>query len=158
MNLQKIVPWSHGRNSPAARSVTESPVFALHREMDRMFDDFFRGFSAANGRNGAHGWPSVELRESDKEFQVLAELPGLEERDVEVTFADGVLTLKGEKRLEEANAVYTERWSGSFERQIPLSQDVDAEKIKATFKNGVLTVMLAKRAEAQRQVRRIAIS
>jgi len=158
MNLQDIVPWSRGRNSPAARSTHEIPVFALHREMDRMFDDFFRGFNAGNGRHGTQMWPSVELRETDKEFQLVAELPGLEEKDVEVTFAEGVLTLKGEKRLEEATAVYTERWSGSFERQIPLSKDVDAEKIRATFRNGVLTVVLAKRAEAQRQVRRIVIS
>ncbi len=157
MNLQDIVQWSRGRNNPVARSTNESPVFALHREMDRMFDDFFRGFNAANGRIGAQTWPSVELRETDKEFQLVAELPGLQEKDVEVTFAEGVLTLRGEKRLEEATPVYTERWSGSFERQIPLSQDVDAEKIRATFKNGVLTVVLAKRAEAQRQVRRIAI-
>jgi HSP20 family protein len=161
MNLQGLVPWSRGRNNnQVARSTNESPVFALHREMDRMFDDFFRGFDAASSRVARQQlpWPSVEVRETDKEFKVVADLPGLEERDVEITFAEGVLTLKGEKRMEEENAVYSERWSGSFERQIPLSQDVDDEKVKATFKNGVLSVMLPKKAEAQRQVRRITVN
>jgi HSP20 family protein len=157
MNLQNLVPWSRDRNA-VSRSTNDGPVFALHREMDRLFDDFFRGFDTPLRRSGMQTWPSVEVRETDKEFKVIAELPGLEERDVEITFADGILSLKGEKRMEQETSLYSERWAGSFERQIPLSQDVDDEKVKATFKNGVLTVLLAKKAEAQRQVRRIAIS
>jgi HSP20 family protein len=88
---------------------------------------------------------------------VSAELAGLEEKDVEVTFADGVVTLKGEKRLEEEAPLYTERWSGAFERQIVLGDSVDPDNVKATFKHGVLTVILAKKPEARRQVKRIAI-
>ena len=77
---------------------------------------------------------------------------------MEVTFSDGVVTLKGEKRMEEETTLYSERWSGAFERQIVLGKDVDPENVKATFKNGVLTVILAKKPEARRQVKRIEIN
>jgi HSP20 family protein len=99
----------------------------------------------------------VDVRETDSQFKVCAELPGLDEKDVEVTFADGVIKLKGEKRLEEESALYSERWAGAFERQIVLGDDVDPDNVKATFKNGVLTVILAKKPEARRQVKRIEI-
>jgi HSP20 family protein len=69
-----------------------------------------------------------------------------------------VVTLKGEKRLEEDAALYSERWSGVFERQIVLGDEVDPDNVKATFKNGVLTVILAKKPEARRQVKRIEIN
>jgi HSP20 family protein len=98
----------------------------------------------------------VDVRETDSQFKVCAELPGLDEKDVEVTFADGVITLS-EKRLEEEIALYSERWAGAFERQIVLGDDLDPDNVKATFKNGVLTVILAKKPEARRQVKRIEI-
>jgi HSP20 family protein len=161
MNLKSLVPWSRDRGNVPARFTNDSPIFAMQREMDRVFDDFFRGFGApmpGSMQSGDLGWPRVDVRENDREFKVYAELPGLEERDVEITFADGVVTLKGEKRIEDDNALYSERWAGAFERQIVLGDDVDPDKVKATFKNGVLTVVLAKRPEAQRQVKRIEIN
>src|SRR4051812_8440313 len=99
------------------------PIISMHRHMNRVFDDLLRGFEEPQPwRERALGWPRVEIRETDKEFKVFAELPGLEERDVEVTFADGVVTLKGEKRMEQGEAaLYNERWAGAFERQIVLS-------------------------------------
>jgi HSP20 family protein len=68
-----------------------------------------------------------------------------------------VLTLKGQKRLEKNDTVYSERWEGAFERMIPVGQDVDPDKVKASFKSGVLTIRLPKKPEAQRQVKRISI-
>ncbi|HEX6636059.1 MAG TPA: Hsp20/alpha crystallin family protein [Steroidobacteraceae bacterium] len=126
--------------------------------MTRMFDGFFRGFDEPLLGTRQFGWPHVDVRETDSQYKVCAELPGLEERDVEVTFADGIVTLKGEKRLEEDTALYSERWAGAFERQIVLGDAVDPENVKATFKNGVLTVILAKKPEARRQVKRIEIN
>ena len=82
----------------------------------------------------------------------------MEESDVEVTFADGVVTLKGQKRLEDDTPLYSERWSGEFERQIVIGDTVDPDNVKATFKNGVLTVILAKKPEARRDVKRIEIN
>jgi len=159
MNLKSLAPWSsRDRGNAAVRFTNDNPIVAMHREMDRIFDDFFRGIDAPLQARPQAGWPRIEVRENDKEFKVCAELPGLEERDVEITYDDGVLTLKGEKRIEQETALYNERWAGTFERQIALTQDVDPDKVKATFKNGVLTVALAKKPEAQRQVRRIEIN
>ena len=78
--------------------------------------------------------------------------------DVEVTLHDGVLTLRGEKKLERKGTLYNERWEGVFERDIPVGDDIDPDKVKATFKNGVLTIALSKKPEAQREVKRITIN
>jgi HSP20 family protein len=159
MNLRSLVPWSsRDRGNTLARYSDENPIVSMRREMNRMFDGFFRGFDEPLLGNGQFGWPHVDLRENDSQFKVCAELPGVEEKDVEVTFADGVVTLKGEKRLEEDTPVYTERWSGAFERQIVIGDSVDPDNVKATFKNGVLTVILAKKPEARRQMKRIEIN
>lgn len=159
MNLKSLVPWSSpDRGNAATRYTDDNPIWSMHREMNRLFDGFFGGMREPLLGHGQFGWPHVDVRENDSQFKVCAELPGLEERDVEVTFADGVVTLKGEKRLEEDTALYSERWSGAFERQIVLGDSVDPDNVKATFKNGVLTVILAKKPEARRQVKRIEIN
>lgn len=159
MNLKNLVPWSSpDRGSAATRYSDDNPISTMHREMTRMFDGFFRGVEEPLLGRGQFGWPHVDVRENDSQYKVIAELPGLEEKDVDVTFADGVVSLKGEKRLEEEAPLYNERWSGAFERHIVLGDDVDPEHVKATFKNGVLTVILAKKPEARRQVKRVEIT
>jgi HSP20 family protein len=159
MNLNSLVPWSdRDRANAATRHTDDDPISTMHREMTRMVDGFFRGIDEPLLGKGQFGWPHVDVRENDSQFKVSAELPGLEERDVEVTFADGVVTLKGEKRLEEDTPLHSERWAGAFERQIVVGDSVDPDNVKATFKNGVLTVILAKKPEARRQVKRIQIN
>lgn len=160
MALTDLVPWPRNRSIATSRYTEESdPFIALHREVNRMFDDFARGFGAgAPARFGLSGnWPNVEIKETDKEIRIAAELPGLEQKDVEVSLHEGVLTLKGEKKSETEGAHYTERWQGRFERSLQFGAEVDPDNVTATFKNGVLTVVLAKRPEAQSQVRRIPI-
>ncbi|AMG72550.1 Hsp20/alpha crystallin family protein [Sphingopyxis granuli] len=105
------------------------------------------------------GWPSVEISDGEKEIKVTAEVPGLEEKDIEVLLDDGVLTLKGEKRseTEDKDRQFTERFYGRFERRIPLGYEVKDDKVDARFRNGVLTVTLPKSEKAQSQVKRIAI-
>ena len=85
MNVRDLVPWSRGdrERSPATRSDSLNPVLSLHREMNRLFDDVFRGFDDSRLFAGRGGWPSMDVEETDKEYRVTAELPGLEERDVE---------------------------------------------------------------------------
>jgi HSP20 family protein len=100
----------------------------------------------------------VEVNEAEQEVKVVAELPRLEEKDLEVTLHDGVLTLSGEKKAESSGAVYSERWHGQFQRSLQLGPDVDPDKVAASFRNGVLTVTVAKRPEAQHQVKRIPVS
>jgi HSP20 family protein len=90
---------------------------------------------------------------------VTAEVPGMEEKDIEVLLDDGVLTLRGEKRseTEDKNRQFSERYYGRFERRIPIGYEIEEDKIDARFKNGVLSVTLPKTAKAQSQAKRIAI-
>lgn len=119
-----------------------SPFLALHREVNRLFDDAFRSFDAPSLFGRVPGWPNLEISETEKEHHVAAELPGLDEKDVEVLLADGVLTIRGEKKseTEDKERQFSERFYGRFERQIPLGAEVEADKAAASFQNGVLTV------------------
>ena len=163
MMMSDLIPWGRNRTAPAPRGNDETnPFLALQREMNRVFDSFFRGSGAAAPVFAPLGWtaawPHVEVSESEQEVKVVAELPGLEEKDLEVTLHDGVLTLSGEKKGESSGAVYSERWHGRFQRALQLGPDVDPDKVAASFRNGVLTITVAKRPEVQRQVKRIPIS
>jgi HSP20 family protein len=131
--------------------------------MNRLFDDVFRGFDLApfgtdRLLDRAMGWPKIEVSETDKDVKVTAELPGLEEKDVQVELANGVLAIKGEKtETEDKERLFSERYYGRFERRIPVD-DVDEDKVSAAFRNGVLTVTMPKAPRAQSKVRRIAIN
>lgn len=161
--MRDLIPWGRSR-APTRREEAgyASPFLDLRREMERVFDDAFRGFGVLGDWRGANGfgWPHVEVTDRDKEIRVTAELPGLEEKDVEINLDDGALVLRGEKRTEHEDEArrYSERLYGRFERRIALPAEVDEERAKATFKNGVLTVTLPKTEQAQERVRRIAIS
>jgi HSP20 family protein len=154
--MKSLIPWNKNRTQVGRANEAVSPIFALQREMDRVFDNFMRDFDHPS--RALSSWPSIEVSETSEDIKVVAELPDLDKGDVEVTLHDGVLTLKGEKRLERNGTLYSERWEGSFQRDIPVGKDVDADKVKATFKNGVLTVALSKKPELQREVKRIAIN
>jgi HSP20 family protein len=157
MDMTNLIPWRRGtRNLPVSRSEETSPFLTLHREMNRLFDDVFRGF-AVPSRFGM-SWPTIDVSDDDTAITVRAELPGMEEKDVELTLEDGLLRLKGEKTTEDQSASYSERWHGSFERTIGLGPDVDAEKAKATFRNGLLTVTVPKRPHPERKTKRIPIA
>jgi len=166
MNVKDLIPWSRAENKAPALYRDSDPFMALHREVNRLFDDVFRGFeqfgrvpSLAASRSG-WGWPNVEVAETDNEIRVTAELPGLEEKDVEVTLDDDVLTLRGEKRSEseDKERQFSERYYGHFERRIPLGTEVDEDKVEARFKNGVLTITMPKTERAQSKTKRIAIN
>lgn len=163
MNMRNLIPWGRSQQTPSRYRDEGDPFTTLHREMNRLFDDVFRGFDVAPfgsgfGRMGR--WPSVEVIEADQEVRVSAELPGLDEKDVEVLMNDGMLTIRGEKRseTEDKEHAFSERYYGHFERRIPLAWDVEEDKIEATFKNGVLTVTMPKSVQAKANVKRIAIN
>ncbi|KKX32901.1 Hsp20/alpha crystallin family protein [Rhizobium sp. LC145] len=167
MSVRDLIPW--GRNGsnqapPLYRDDNRDPFLSLHREVNRLFDDVFRSFDSRLPAFGSlsslnAGWPTVEISETDKEIKVTAEVPGMEEKEIEVLFDQGVLTLRGEKRseTEDQEKQFSERFYGRFERRIPLGHEVEDDKIDARFKNGVLTVVLPKSAKAQSQIKRIAI-
>ncbi len=161
MALSDLVPWGRNRAvAPQHYSGEADPFLVLHREINRMFDDFTRGFGVGAPLSFASSgaWPHVEVSETDKDVKVVAELPGIDQKDVDLSLADGVLTIKGKKESESSGALYSERWHGQFQRTLQVGSDVDPDKVSAEFKNGVLTVTLGKRPEAQSQVRRISIS
>jgi HSP20 family protein len=164
MSMRDLIPWARNRNLPSSTTGDNAnPFLALHREMNRIFDDFARGFDlpllSGGGAGGWWGgWPLVEVSETDDNVKVVAEVPGLEEKDIEVTLHNGMLTLRGEKKSESQGAVYSERWHGRFERSMQLGPDVDPDRVNASFENGVLTIIVPKRPEAQRQVKRIPIT
>jgi HSP20 family protein len=165
MAIRDLIPWNNrGRELSARRGEEANPFLTLHREMNRLFDDVFRGLDVAPfgtdrmfGR--PMGWPNIEVSETEKEVKVTAELPGLEEKDVKLELANGVLVIRGEKKTEteDKDRLFSERYYGRFERRIPMD-DVEQDKAVASFKNGVLTVALPKSPAAQQKVKRIAIN
>jgi HSP20 family protein len=160
MAFRDLIPWSRDRDVSVRRGEEFNPLMTLHREMNRMFDDVFRGAFDSPGwrHNGWIGWPHVEVSETDSELKVCAEIPGLDEKDVEVELTNGILVIKGEKKTEseEKDRRFSERFYGRFERRIAVDE-VEADKVNASFENGVLTVTLPKTAGA-RNVQRIAIN
>jgi HSP20 family protein len=164
MAIRDLIPWSRRREVTVRPGEEVNPFLSLHHEMNRLFDDVFRRFDPAPfGANQlfdrAMGWPNIEIRETDKEVRIMAELPGLDENDVVVELANGVLAIKGEKKTEtkDEDQLFSERYYGRFERRIPV-EDVDEDKVSAAFKNGVLTVTMPKTPQAQSRVKHIAIN
>jgi HSP20 family protein len=148
MNLKSLIPI--GRDHIARRE--PAPFAALQREIDRLFHDFARGWSTfPTAETGLV--PSVDVAESDKEIEITAELPGLEEKDVQINLADNVLTIRGEKKAEkeqkDKNYHLVERSYGSLSRSLELPEGVDADSIKASIAKGVLKVTVPKPAPAQ---------
>ena len=145
------------------------PLEGLHREIDRLFDSFGRGWPSFNCSlfEAEPLWqrsiaaPAVDVTEDEKAYEITAELPGMEEKNIEVQVADGSLTIKGEKKeeKEEKKKDYylQERHFGSFQRSFALPKGVDTSKIEAAFKKGVLTVTLPKTAEAQKSQKKIEV-
>jgi HSP20 family protein len=159
MALRDLIPWNNGSRDVSSYHNQGNPLLAMHREMNRLFDEAFRAFDIGTFGSHAMSWPSVEVNETDKEVKVVAELPGLEEKDVAVELANGVLTISGEKKseTEDKERRFSERFYGRFERHIPID-DVDQDKIAASFNKGVLTVTLPKSPTAQQKVKRIPVN
>lgn len=162
MNVRDLIPWSRQHSTaPAIYPNQEGgSLFGLGREVDRLFDNLLRGTTPSLGSGGAVGaWPHLEVTDSEQEVRVTAELPGMNEKDVELLVEDGVLTVRGEKKseTEDKERGYSERFYGRFERRIALPSNVEEEGAKAAFRDGVLTVTLPKSSDAARG-RRIAIN
>lgn len=148
-----------------------TPFEALRTEIDRLFDDFVpsswrssdrspfaRGFPSLNGWIIA---PAVDVIEREDAFEVTAEVPGLDERNIEVKLSNGCLTIRGEKQEEKEDRRkeyhLSERRYGSFQRTFRVPDEVDADKVEAVFEKGVLRVKLPKRPEAKKNERKVEI-
>jgi HSP20 family protein len=150
------------------------PFQSFRNEMDRMFDQLWRGFGFPTLRRTfaaepfrpregalAASIPAVDVAEDEKAYHITAELPGLSDKDVEVNLSGDTLTISGEKREEreqqEKNYHFSERRYGSFRRSFAVPQGVDRDKIEASFRNGVLALTLPKTPDAMRQQKKIEV-
>jgi len=168
------LPIKTDKSSVPAQPQGWMPFESLRREIDRLFDDFHPfGLGLPSSRSAFDlempklrqaAWqimPAIDLAEKEKEFEITAELPGLDEKNVEIKLSNHTLTIKGEKNeeKEEKDKDYylSERRYGSFQRAFQLPEGVDPEKIEAKFAKGVLTVKMPKTVQAQKAEKKITV-
>jgi HSP20 family protein len=172
MNLKNLIPGKRSRRNASVRhegsDVSESTdtMLALQTDFNRAFEDFWRALNLpalamSTDDLASVAAPNVDVRDTDKAVEVIAELPGMEEADFDVALAEGALTIRGtkksEREKEESGYVLRERSFGRIERVVPLPEGLDADSAKATFKNGVLTVTIPKTEESQAAVKHIPV-
>lgn len=168
------MPAKSGKTIPVAHEEGWQPFVSLRREIDRLFDDFlpasWRSPSQSTVFDFDFDWPSraafqlapaMDVVEKDKAFEITAELPGMDEKNIEISLSNGSIVIKGEKseEKEEKDKEYymSERRYGSFRRSFKLPETVDTDKIEAAFAKGVLTVKLPKSAEARKSEKKIEV-
>jgi len=163
MAFGSLVPWRDKSNVPAKDQDFGDPFLNFRREVDRLFDEFFRG-SPPRGVQPRSDWQELSpvIDVEDSELVVTAELPGLDAKDFEVTLVGDFLTIKGEKKVENENrdggSHYVERRFGSFSRSVRLPFEASDQQVDAKYDRGVLRIRVPKPAEAQRQVKRIEVT
>ncbi len=166
MELRDLTP-RHSSHTPARGIFPfDTTLDSLHREIDRMFDSFWRGMGPQPFAPSIWGFddavPAIDQSEDETAYHVAVELPGIEEKDVEVNLADNVLTIRGEIKLDkeekEKSYYLRERAHGAFSRSLSFPVQIDDGKVKAAFANGVLSVTLPKVKEAQKKAKTIAIA
>jgi len=147
-----VVPFASGRGLMGG-----DPLLDLHREMNRLFDDVFRGSSGQGGSSSLASMPRLDMHESDNELCVTADLPGVTPADVDLQIDRDVLTISGERKGEneqkQQNYHLMERSYGRFQRQVQLPFAPDPGQVRANFEHGVLTVRIPRQAEQQRSRR-----
>jgi|UniRef100_A0A7V6A2Z7 HSP20 family protein len=185
MDIKKWIPWNWfkkeeedaGRTLPVKRETAQeqrgalaSPLQQFHQEIDRLFEQAFRGFGLPPFWP-ARPWlprlaegllkPSLDLGATDTEYTITVELPGVDEKDVRLEIVNDNLIIRGEKKQEteerEKNYYRMERTYGSFERVLSLPADADQDKVKAIFKKGILTVTLPRKGLPESEVKKIEI-
>lgn len=160
--LKDLLPSKKKDNSMAVKN--EHPFQELHREMNRLFENFFdkqEDFPSLFGKDNILS-PKFDISETDDAIQVTAELPGIDEKELDVSLDDNVLTIKGEKKEEhekkKKNYHLAERSYGTFQRSFSLPSGIDREKIKAQFKKGVLNLSIPKTEEAKAKQKKIKVT
>jgi HSP20 family protein len=166
MEPRDLAPWQANRTPAHGISPFDTTLDSLHREFYRMFESFWRGMgpqpfaSSIWGFNGAV--PAIDQSENEAAYHVAVELPGIEEKDVEVSLVDNDLTIRGERELDkeekEQSYYLRERAHGSFRRSLSFPVQIDENKVKAAFADGVLSITLLKTKEAQKKTKTIAIT
>lgn len=165
MTIRELIRWDRPFSLPVLRRNKWShSLTSLQDEMNRLFDDFLETDGAQPLRlwNGnGDSFPVVDIIENEKDYKIRAELPGMEPDVVEVSVADGFLTIKGEKeeQKEEQGENYLRREAsyGSFQRTLSLPEAADTDRAEATYRNGILTVEVPKKAEALQKLKKLTV-
>ena len=171
MGVNDLIPWRHASGSELSSRGAQDPVAALQNDVNRAFDDFLRLFSLPFS-----GWPAsllsasaglqgsgiqLDFAETDKEVRITAELPGMNESDIDIRVSDNMLVISGEKKadrnVEAHGYILRERSFGRVERSLPLPDGIDVNAAQAVFKSGVITLTIPKTAEAQGGAKRIPV-
>ena len=165
MALRDLVPWKRRERDLDVPRGYGNPFGVLTEEMSRLFDDF-RGrfdiepFGFPRGQTGDF-MPSVDITDADKEVRVTCELPGIDQKDIDITLSKDAVTIRGEKKQEKEEKgkdyYHMERSYGSFQRKVSLPAEIDDDNVKAEFKKGVLKIILPKSVEAQKSYKKIEV-
>jgi HSP20 family protein len=166
MSVTDLIHWRAGQRTQPVSQSAGDPVALLQSSVNRAFDDFLRMFpTPLPGLPGMlldnDGAIQVDIADTNKEIRVTAELPGVEEGDIEVRVSDGMLTISAEKKAareeNESGYILRERSFGRVERPLPLPAGVNTDAAQATFKGGVLTVTIPKVTEARDEAKRVPV-
>jgi len=166
MAMRYLTPWRLSRRDILREpKYDEHPADMLNRSMDRLFKEFFRetGLSSFGGDGEVFSgfYPRIDMTEDEESITLTAELPGMDEKDIEISLTKDVLTIKGEKKSEQEekskDSYYMERSFGSFQRTFPIPEDVNTEKADAVFKKGVLHITLPKTAQKKSSQKKIKV-
>lgn len=164
MAVKDLVPDKRGQSNVPVRR--DGDAFDLFNNFGRFFESFFSDSRMPTQWNSDLNWsynPRVDIRETDAAYQLSAELPGLDEKDVEVNLDNGILKISGEKRSdkeekdEDRNYYGRERYYGRFERSFRLPDGIKADKVEARYKNGVLNVTVPKSEAAKSSMRKVEV-
>ncbi|WP_028580882.1 Hsp20/alpha crystallin family protein [Desulfogranum japonicum] len=188
MDIKKFAPWNWFKKEeeepnatiPIVQRSNISPTYSnkggshplahVHHEMDRLFEEAFRGFGMSPFRTHAFptmentGFlkPQVDIGATEKEYSITVEVPGVAEKDVRVEVTNNTMTICGEKKQEkeekDKNYYRVERSYGSFQRVLSLPDDADQDNIKATFNNGILTITMPRKSLPQSETKKIQIN
>lgn len=187
MDIKKLVPWNWFKKEEEEGGVTVpvqwksearipypkgsvmGQIAQMHREMDRLFENAFRGAGFSPFTSDFHApvvgsalfKPQMDIGATDKEYSITVEVPGVEEKDVNVEVANNTLIIRGEKKQDteekEKDFYKIERFYGSFQRVLSLPEDAVQEEIKASFKKGILAIKIPRKAVPKTEVKQVEI-
>lgn len=162
MSIRNLISRPFSRESVPVRKEEDNPFLMLQREMNSLFENFFRDFESLPFYQGTGAFsPKVDVIETEKDIKINAELPGMDEKDIDVSIHKDAVTIKGEKKLEKEDKgkdyYRMERSYGAFTRTIPLHVDVNTDKAEAKFSKGLLTIIIPKTEKAIKEVKKITI-
>lgn len=160
MNFRSLIPFN--RTASALQNDSIDMFSSLQREMNKLFDHAWRGFDSSAELKNVSLSPQVDIRENAESYEIVAELPGVDQKDVDLEMNDQTLVLKGEKKIDKEDKNrkgyrLQERYYGSFMRSFVLPADVQSDKVSASFDKGILTILLPRNANPAAKVKKIEV-